>query len=57
MMESSAFDYLDAPVERVTGLDIPMPYAANLEALCLPNVNNLLSATKRALGNKKWFLL
>lgn len=53
MMESSAFDYLDAPVERVTGLDIPMPYAANLEALCLPNVNNLLSATKRALGNKK----
>lgn len=36
MMESSAFDYLDAPVERVTGLDVPMPYAPNLENMSLP---------------------
>ncbi len=33
-----AFDYLDAPVMRVTGKDVPMPYAANLEKLALPNV-------------------
>ena len=33
-----AFDYLDAPVLRVTGKDVPMPYAANLEKLALPNV-------------------
>jgi pyruvate dehydrogenase E1 component beta subunit len=32
------FDDLDAPVERITGADIPMPYAANLEALALPKV-------------------
>jgi len=36
MFESSAFDYLDAPVERVTGLDVPMPYAPNMERMCLP---------------------
>ena len=33
----NAFDYLDAPVARVTGKDVPMPYAANLEKLALPN--------------------
>ncbi len=33
-----AFDYLDAPVLRVSGKDVPMPYAANLEKLALPNV-------------------
>ena len=33
-----AFDYLDAPVARVTGKDVPMPYAANLEKLALPTV-------------------
>ena len=32
-----AFDYLDAPVVRVTGKDVPMPYAANLEKLALPD--------------------
>ena len=32
-----AFDYLDAPVTRVTGKDVPMPYAANLEKLALPS--------------------
>merc|ERR1711988_1591180 len=34
--ESEAFNYLDAPVERVTGADIPMPYAANLEKDAIP---------------------
>ncbi len=33
-----AFDYLDAPVVRVTGKDVPMPYAANLEKLALPSI-------------------
>ena len=32
-----AFDWLDAPVARVAGEDVPMPYAANLEALALPD--------------------
>jgi pyruvate dehydrogenase E1 component beta subunit len=41
-----AFDYLDAPVTRVTGKDVPMPYAANLEKLALPNVAEVVQAAK-----------
>jgi pyruvate dehydrogenase E1 component beta subunit len=41
-----AFDYLDAPVIRVTGKDVPMPYAANLEKLALPNVGEVVAAVK-----------
>ena len=41
-----AFDYLDAPVLRVTGKDVPMPYAANLEKLALPNVGEIIAAVK-----------
>ncbi len=42
----AAFDYLDAPVARVTGKDVPMPYAANLEKLALPNVGEVVQAAK-----------
>jgi len=45
MMEQ-AFDYLDAPVERVCGKDVPMPYAANLEKLALPSVAEVVKAAK-----------
>ena len=41
-----AFDYLDAPVVRVSGKDVPMPYAANLEKLALPSVAELVEAVK-----------
>ena len=41
-----AFDYLDAPVMRVSGKDVPMPYAANLEKLALPNVGEVIQAVK-----------
>ena len=40
------FDHLDAPVTRVVGKDVPMPYAANLEALALPQVADIVSAAK-----------
>jgi pyruvate dehydrogenase E1 component beta subunit len=43
-----AFDYLDAPVERVTAKDVPLPYAANLEQLALPQVDDIVQAAKRA---------
>jgi pyruvate dehydrogenase E1 component beta subunit len=43
---SDAFDYLDAPVLRITGKDVPMPYAANLEKLALPNVGEIIEAVK-----------
>ncbi|WMT71379.1 pyruvate dehydrogenase complex E1 component subunit beta [Bradyrhizobium sp. Ash2021] len=41
-----AFDYLDAPVKRVSGKDVPMPYAANLEKLALPSVAEVVEAAK-----------
>jgi pyruvate dehydrogenase E1 component beta subunit len=41
-----AFDYLDAPVGRVSGKDVPMPYAANLEKLALPSVAEVVAAAK-----------
>ena len=41
-----AFDYLDAPVRRVTGKNVPMPYAANLEKLALPSVADVVAAAK-----------
>ena len=41
-----AFDYLDAPVSRVSGVDVPMPYAANLEALALPKPKDIVEAAK-----------
>src|SRR5262249_14517459 len=40
------FDYLDAPVARVSGKDVPMPYAANLEKLALPSVADVVEAAK-----------
>ncbi len=43
-----AFDYLDAPLERVTAKDVPLPYAANLEQLALPQVADIVAAAKRA---------
>lgn len=42
----NAFDYLDAPVTRVSGKDVPMPYAANLEKLALPTVAEVVEAAK-----------
>jgi pyruvate dehydrogenase E1 component beta subunit len=41
-----AFDWLDAPVRRVTGRDVPMPYAANLEKLALPTVADVIEAAR-----------
>jgi len=43
---ADAFDYLDAPPMRVTGADVPMPYAANLEKLALPSVDDVIAAVK-----------
>jgi pyruvate dehydrogenase E1 component beta subunit len=44
-----AFDYLDAPVIRICGKDVPMPYAANLEKLALPNAGEIVAAAKAVL--------
>jgi len=47
-----AFDYLDAPVERIAGADIPMPYAVNLERQALPTVEDIVRVTKRVVGHQ-----
>jgi pyruvate dehydrogenase E1 component beta subunit len=41
-----AFDYLDAPVKRVSGVDVPMPYAKNLEQLAVPDVKEVIAAVR-----------
>ena len=46
-LQREAFDYLDAPLERVTGLDVPMPYALNLEDRVLPTEERVIDAVKR----------
>jgi pyruvate dehydrogenase E1 component beta subunit len=43
-----AFDYLDAPVKRISGADAPMPYAKNLEKLALPDVERIIAAVREA---------
>jgi pyruvate dehydrogenase E1 component beta subunit len=53
LVMDQAFDDLDAPVERVAGLDLPLPYAANLEKLCLPQVENILEAARKVCYRKK----
>lgn len=45
-----AFNYLDAPAVRVTGADVPMPYAKILEDNCIPQVKDIVFAVKKALN-------
>ncbi|MFN8139588.1 MAG: alpha-ketoacid dehydrogenase subunit beta [Fimbriimonadales bacterium] len=49
-IQESCFDYLDAPVGRVGGLNVPMPYARNLELECIPNKDDALAVARRTLG-------
>ncbi|VEL35287.1 unnamed protein product [Protopolystoma xenopodis] len=49
---ADTFHYLDAPVLRVTGADVPMPYALNLELHCIPNAENILKTVKHMLNIK-----
>ena len=44
------FDDLDAPPERICGVDVPMPYAAELEAAALPHVEDVVRVVKRMVG-------
>lgn len=51
-ISEEAFDYLDAPVGRVAQLEVPMPYAANLERLSLPDVADVLEGVEKVLGRR-----
>jgi pyruvate dehydrogenase E1 component beta subunit len=48
LINEQAFDYLDAPVARVGSKDVPLPYAANLEKLALPQVDDIVAAVRTA---------
>ncbi|XP_038628071.1 pyruvate dehydrogenase E1 component subunit beta, mitochondrial [Tachyglossus aculeatus] len=50
IMEGPAFNFLDAPAVRVTGADVPMPYAKTLEENCIPQVKDIIFATKKTLN-------
>lgn len=47
--ETDAFNYLDAPVERVTAIDAPMPYAKILEDAMVPHPDSIVKAVKKTL--------
>jgi pyruvate dehydrogenase E1 component beta subunit len=48
--QEKAFDWLDAPIKRVTGLDVPLPYAENLEKMALPQENEIVNAVLKILN-------
>jgi pyruvate dehydrogenase E1 component beta subunit len=52
LMESSAFNYLDAPMERVTGADVPTPYAKELEDAAFPQLDDVIAAIDRTTYRK-----
>lgn len=52
-MESEAFDHLDAPMERLTGADIPMPYSWEIEGFAVPQVENIVSGVLRTTQRTK----
>ena len=49
-VQEKAFDWLDAPIKRVTGLDVPLPYAENLETMALPQENDIVNAVLKILN-------
>lgn len=53
VLQHEAFDYLDAPVERVSGAEVPAPYARNLEVAGFPTIEHVVSAARRVLYLEK----
>jgi len=51
--ETEAFNYLDAPIERVTSIDVPMPYAKKLEEAVVPHSVSIITAVRRTLKGVK----
>ena len=52
-METEAFDYLDAPMERITGADVPTPYAVSIERLAVPQVENIVRGVLKCMRGVK----
>ena len=52
LIQEQAFDYLDAPIERVTGADVPMPYSKRLEQAAIPHAEHIVSAALADAGGE-----
>ena len=52
LIQSNCFDYLDSEIVKVSGKDVPMPYAENLETLALPTTDEIISAIKKVTYKK-----
>ncbi|MDZ4767231.1 MAG: transketolase C-terminal domain-containing protein [Chloroflexota bacterium] len=48
-LQEKAFDYMDAPIKRVSAMDVPLPYAAEIELMALPNTQKVIDAVKEVL--------
>lgn len=48
-LQEAAFDYMDAPIKRVTAMDVPLPFAAEIELMALPNAQKVVDAVKEVL--------
>jgi pyruvate dehydrogenase E1 component beta subunit len=53
LIQGQAFDYLDAPIERVTGADVHMPYSKRMEQAAIPHVENVVSAALQAVEGSR----
>lgn len=55
IVNESGFDFLDAPIERVSSIDVPMPYAKNMEDAVVPHADSIIKAVKKTLeGVRLW---
>ncbi|MGH2520513.1 MAG: transketolase C-terminal domain-containing protein, partial [Chloroflexota bacterium] len=45
-----AFDYLDAPLVRISGVEVPMPYNLKMEKACIPSLEQVVAGAKKTLG-------
>ncbi|MBE2267166.1 MAG: alpha-ketoacid dehydrogenase subunit beta [Anaerolinea sp.] len=48
-LQEAAFDYMDAPIQRVSAMDVPLPYAAEIELMALPNAQKVVDAVRKVL--------
>jgi len=53
MEDDAVFDALDAPVQRVCGADVPMPYAQNLEEAAVPQINDIVESVEKIMVGKR----
>jgi pyruvate dehydrogenase E1 component beta subunit len=49
LIQDNMFDYMDAPVKRVSAADVPLPYAREIELMALPNVQKVVDAVREVL--------